>query len=343
VLVLAGPDFQPGQSIGKVLSGVGGEIKGSFTPELTTEGGVLPWFDRDTISLGDVPPFVGLRPMNVAGSPTGTGDSPRAGTVPDRAVWLVAQENNAPLVVAEKAGKGKVVYVAAYPLWRWGFGPEEKPGQGTPLSAFLTGVVRYLAERDTSPFWLQADRPDLYRGQPVRLTMRAVAPDGRPWTQLSVLLQIARIDSGDSSTSTRDSPHAGTVPSGTVHVPMTETGAGVYEGTIEALAPGRYRTAATVSLGDRALGKATTEFVVAEQAIELANTGMNEGLLRAISHASGGRFYRSDSLPREGAEVTLGSYQRRFTFDPRRAVWAYVLIALLAGAEWLLRRRRGLL
>ncbi|GEM_PF-602542 len=362
-LVLAGPDFQPGQSVGKVLNGtVGRPQTGTFTPELTAEGGVLPWWgalraqghdSRDIIDLGGVPPFTGLRPLNLADSRAGTGDSPRAGTVPDGAVWLVAQENNAPLMVAGKAGKGRVVYVAAYPLWRWGFGPEEKPEQGTPLSAFVAGVVRYLAERDTSPFWLQADRPDLYRGQPVRLTTRAVAADGRPWTRLSVLVKTTRL--ADSPMDTGDSPHPGTVSSGTVPVPMTETSAGVYEATLEALGPGRYHAVATVETGDSPserstrgtvpvfVGKATTDFAVADQPLELASTGMNEGLLRAISEASGGRFFRSDSLPRDGSEIVLGSYQRRFVFDPRRAVWAYVLIALLAGAEWLLRRRRGML
>jgi hypothetical protein len=328
--VLAGPNFQPGQSIGKVLNGTVGRAQaGTFTPELTAEGGVLPWFDRDTIDLGIVPPFVGLRPL----SPIANRQSPIAN---DLAVWLVARENSAPLLAAGKAGKGKVVYVAAYPLWRWGFGPEEKPEQGTPLSVFLTGVVRYLAERDASPFWLQVQSPGLYRGQPVRLTLRAVAPDGRSWTRLSVLLRITRM--ADSATDTGDSPRAGTVP-----VPMTETGAGVYEAKIEALGPGRYRAVATVSTTDTVLGKATTEFAVADQPLELANTGMNEGLLRAIAEASGGKFSSSDSLAREGGEISLGLYQRRFVFDPRRAVWAYVLIALLAGAEWFLRRRRGLL
>ena len=348
-LVLAGPDFQPGQNIGKVIGMVGPRQAGSFTPELTAEGGVLPWWGglraqsqsgTEAAGLSSVPPFVGLRPLN----PRDTAHALRAsGPV----VWLAAQENNAPLVVAEKAGKGKVVYVAAYPLWRWGFGPEEKPEQGTPLSDFLTGVTHYLAESDTSPFLLQVDRPELYRGQPVRMTMRAVAPDGTPWTGLSVLLGA---ESADSDKTSR------------LQVPMTETGAGVYEATLEALGPGRYRAVATVENGDSTpervvsppsgratrgavpvLGRATTEFVVAEQALELANTGLNDGMLRAISEASGGRFFPSDSIPRDGSEIALGSYQRRFVFDPRRAVWAYVLIALLAGAEWFLRRRRGLL
>jgi hypothetical protein len=136
---------------------------------------------------------------------------------------------------------------------------------------------------------------------------------------------------------------------------MTETGGGVYEATIEALGPGRYNAVAAAENGDsppeRAtrgtvpvlLGRAATEFVVAEQSIELVNTGENEGLLRAIAEAGGGRYFASDSLPRGEAEIALGTYQRRFSFDPRRAVWAYVLIALLAGAEWFLRRRRGML
>ena len=99
VLVLAGPDFQPGQSIGKVLNGtVGRPQAGTFTPELTAEGGVLPWWGasraqghngRDAIDLAGVPPFTGLRPLN-----------------PDGVVWLDAQENRVPLVVAGKAGKG---------------------------------------------------------------------------------------------------------------------------------------------------------------------------------------------------------------------------------------------
>ncbi len=316
-LVLAGPDFQPGASVAKLLGGAVGQAQsGTFTPELTPAGGVLPWFSRDSTDLAAVPPFTGLRPL------VGSGHDPNL------QVWLVAQENKLLLMTAEKSGRGKVVYVAGYPLWRWGFGPDEKPEHATPLSDFVTGVVRYLAERDTSPFWLQVDRPDLYQGQPVRLTLRAVAPDGRPWTQLSALVGVKSVDSGGIS-------H--------LQVPMTETGAGVYEATIEALGPGQYQATATVSTTDTVLGKAATEFAIANQPLELANTGMNEGLLRAIAEASGGKFFSSDSLAREGSEISLGSYPRGFVCDPRRTAGVYVIIALLAGLEWFLRRRRGLL
>jgi hypothetical protein len=345
VLALAGPDFQPGPSIGKVVNGTVGRVQaGSFTPDLTAEGRLLPWFGTEVIDLGTVPPFTGVRPLS----------SPPVAN--HQVIWLVARESKVPLLVAAKYGKGKVVYVSAYPLWRWGFGPEGQPEQATPLSGLVTGVVRYLAERDTSPFWLQAEKRELYHGQPVRLVMRAVAPDGRPWVRLSVMLSVAEDGSSKSQI-----PNPKQIPSPKPEIgnpgfgnqdsplvtPMTETGEGVYEATLEALGPGRYRAVARASLTDTVLGRAATEFAVAEQALELANTGMNEGLLRAISEASGGRFMATGEGGREtgdaGGPVVLGTYQRRFVFDPRRAVWVYIVIALLAGAEWFIRRRKGLL
>ncbi len=179
--------------------------------------------------------------------------------------------------------------------------------------------------------------------------MRAVAPDGRPWTGLSVMVRIQQVMNNERGAMNADSAEPARPES--VTVPMTETGSGAYEATIEALGPGRYNAVATAEkAGDKAtggssglVGRAATEFAVAEQSIELVSTGENEGLLRAIAEASGGRYFVSDSAPREEAEIALGTYQRRFSFDPRRAVWVYILIALLAGAEWFLRRRRGML
>jgi hypothetical protein len=124
---------------------------------------------------------------------------------------------------------------------------------------------------------------------------------------------------------------------------MTEAAPGVYQAQLDALAPGEYHALARVTMDDSILGRAGAEFAVAAQSIELARTGLNQALLSQLASSTGGRFVRAESLGSAGLGITLGSYQRRFVFDARRAVWAYVLVALLAGAEWLLRRKRGLL
>jgi hypothetical protein len=323
-VILAGPDFRPGSGIRRLLPGSLEQAQvGSSTPQLTSEGRILPWFDESVIDLAGLPPFTGVRATSLTGT--------------RHEVWLVAQENQTPLMVAARAGKGRVVYVAGYPLWRWGFGSRVNPPLRTALATFLSGVVRYLAERDTSPFRLSTDKPAYFRGEPVRLTLHAVGPDGRPWSKLSAVVAVR--PAWDTGPAKGQSPVFETVPV----LPMTETGDGVYQAVCEALEHGAYNATASVSRGDSLLGRASLSFAVAEQSIELARTGMDGGLLRAIAGASGGWFYPSESLPHEGVEIALGSYQRRFVFDPRRAVLAYVVVALLAGAEWFLRRRKGLL
>jgi hypothetical protein len=323
-LLLAGPGFQPGAVLAGLVQVDPGARSGTFTPELTPEARILPWFagsGSGTVNIADVPPFIAVRPAKP--------ESPNA------SVWLTAQAGQVPLMSVRRAGKGKVLYVAGYPFWRWGFGPDWQSETETPLAIFLGGVVHFLAESDTNRYWLEPDKPGFLQGEPVHLTLRAVSPDGRPWGGLRIILTA---EAGPDSVSPG--------PAGAARqfaVPMTETGSGTYEAALDALAPGEYRAAAAVALSDSVIGRAVTGFAVAPQSIELASTGLNEGLLRAIAEASRGRYFSSDSLPGEGFEMSLGSYRGRFTLDPRRTTFAYVLVALLAGLEWFLRRRRGLL
>ncbi len=314
VLGLAGPEFKPGPVLESLLplapGSAGGDklLRGPLTPELTSAGEALPWFAPGSgVDLGKVPPF--LSALNVAGRAP---------------AWIRARENGLPLVVAGRTGRGRTVFVAGYPLWRWGFGAYE-----SALGTFLSGVVRFLAESDTSPFVLQPDKPGFLKGEPVRLTLRAVGPDGRAWSGLDAVVSAT---------------------TGEVRVPMTEVGNGTYEAVLMALPAGTHKVLATVSLGDSIVGRAAAEFTVAEQSVELAQLGLNQGLLEAIAAASGGSYFAADSLlgnppsvDGPASELRLGTYERRLVFEPRRAAWAYVLVALLAGLEWWLRRKQGLL
>jgi hypothetical protein len=319
VLVLAGPGFLPGPVMDSMLgSGTSRSGEGKWTPELTSAGRMLPWF----ADFGRVPPFAGARTPDRAGGAS---------------VWVRAREDGSPLILAGKNGKGRFVLVAGYPIWRWGFGPDLNPYEETPLSLFLGGVVRYLAERDTSPFMLEPARPGFLAGEPVRLQLRAMSADGQPWQGLGVVVGArARRQTGETlSEEQKAEPEPQAV--------MTEAAPGVYQAQLDALAPGEYHALARVTMDDSILGRAGAEFAVAAQSIELARTGLNQALLSQLASSTGGRFVRAESLGSAGLGITLGSYQRRFVFDARRAVWAYVLVALLAGAEWLLRRKRGLL
>jgi hypothetical protein len=314
LLVVAGPQLRTGSSLDRLLGT--GLLPGNWKPEplqLTAAGRVLPWFgqEADAIHLDSVPPFAGYRLLSAI--PAGA------------EVWSQTASGR-PAMVARRVGKGRVVYVAGYPLWRWGFVGTVGIGRATSLQVFLSGVIRYLAEPDSQRFRLATSRATYLAGEPVSLVLRAVAPDGRPWSGLDVLAS-AIADSGGRET----------------RAVMVETEAGVYEAEFAGLDPGAYSASAAVSADGVQLGRTTASFAVARQSLEMASTGRNRHLLQDIARASGGAYFDAESLPGPAYDIKMASFKREFRLDPRRSAWLLVIAALLAGLEWVLRRRRGLM
>uniref|UniRef100_A0A7C4GB65 VWA domain-containing protein n=1 Tax=candidate division WOR-3 bacterium TaxID=2052148 RepID=A0A7C4GB65_UNCW3 len=310
LLAVVGPGFSVGGKLLEVLPLTRGlrMRTGTFTPEAAGTGTLLPWFQSPVgIDLGAVPPFVGVSSGELR---------------PDATVWLAAIEDGTPLVVAGRAGKGKVVMVAGYPVWRWGFAAGSPGGVVSPLAVLVHGLVRYLAESDSVRFRLESDRLSYRAGERIRLTLTAKAVDGSQWNGLDA---FAVVDGGEAE------------------IPLVEVGGGRYETWLDGIAAGSHRITAVARQHGVEAGRAVLQLEVAEQSIELAAIGMNRPLLEAVAGAGGGRFFVHDSMPGDGHLLGLGVYQRRFVFDSRRTPLFFVGLALMVGVELVLRRRKGLL
>ena len=306
VLVLAGPDMEEsGRVIDRLSPGGKGVSRhsGEFTPALSGAGRVLSGLSD--ISLQELPPF------DVVFEPVGRDGYEH---------WLVSSDSGVPLVSAYRVGQGRVVYVGVPSLWRWGFGTGSR--QDTPLDRFLGSVVRYLAGGAGRQFVLTTDRPGYHRGERVRFTLTARTPDGAGWSGLDAFVVVGT--AGDT-------------------VPMVALGGGIYEAELPDAGPGEYRVDATVRLGDSLVGRVRSTFAVDDRSVELSAVGLDSRLLAAVAVAAGGTYFRCDSLPGAGFEPELAVYRRGFDFTPRRTPLVYLLVAVLAAIEWLLRRRRGML
>ena len=108
--------------------------------------------------------------------------------------------------------------------------------------------------------------------------------------------------------------------------------------------PGLYRVHADARKGSTPLGTADRWFYVGGSDREFADPRQNEGFLRRVARASGGRYVRAseagrivtwlqDSVPQNAAPE-----QR----DVWHAPWTFAVVAALLSAEWILRRRWGL-
>jgi len=308
LLVLAGPGFQPGPTLRKLIPLTNwSEQKGNWTPVKTPAAELIGLFEPGGIDLNELPPFSGL----VSGSNTGTGE-----------VWLEAGENGLPLIIQNRVKKGKLIYVAGYPFWRWGFLPDYPIDRQTPLEIFLDRVIRYLGEKDTTLFKLETDAASYLSGEPVRFRLSARRADGGFWEGLNVQLKIDTIAQ---------------------MVPMVELGAGRYEAKIAGLAPGEHYAVAEVRSAEQLLGRVRAEWTVSAQSLEMTRLGLNRTLLSQIAEAGQGWLVSSESLTTaQLQEIKVRVYQQRLLLDPRILPWWFVLLAVLFGLEIFLRRRQGL-
>jgi hypothetical protein len=108
--------------------------------------------------------------------------------------------------------------------------------------------------------------------------------------------------------------------------------------------PGLYRVHAAARRGTTPLGAADRWVYAGGGDRELADPRLNEGFLRRVTRASGGRYVRAADAARVVSWLQSGVAQdaapeRR---DLWHQPWAFACVVALLAGEWMLRRRWGL-
>jgi hypothetical protein len=238
-----------------------------------------------------------------------------------------SQFGNMPVFATQQYGVGQVFYLGTDNLWRWrkDEGAEEYPllwgqiVQGAAL-AHLLGSSKKTQ--------LSVDKEEHNVGDPVtvfaRLYNDSFQPIADPQVQAeyTVLTGVAGEEGEKQEVMLRAVPEQ----------------PGMYRGDFVALKAGRYRLA---TVDDPATA---VEFTAREPQYELGETAMNEGLLKQMAAASGGRYFREEDLA--GLAKELNSRPETVQTSRDVEVWSspMVFLALCAVAvvEWVLRKRWGL-
>jgi hypothetical protein len=116
---------------------------------------------------------------------------------------------------------------------------------------------------------------------------------------------------------------------------------GLYEGYFSPTRPGRYRVEANP--GDRALAN-TTEFQVADVEPEMANTDMQIERLRRIAELSGGKCLGMLQVKELSSLLNLERDEKTYRTEIPLwdNGWIMLLLVVLMGSEWIVRRRYDL-
>jgi hypothetical protein len=228
-----------------------------------------------------------------------------------------------PVIAVQRYGQGRSMIFAGEASWRW------KMMVASTDHSYET-FWRQAAR------WLSAESPD-----PVAVTVPGAAEPGD-----AVTIDVIARDASFNPVADADVDAALTGPGGETTPLKLRRGdtAGRFVAAITPDRPGLYRLRAAARRGATALGTADQWFHVGGADREFADPRLNEGFLRRIARASGGRYVR----PADASRLAgwLQSVVPQDAPPERRDLWhepwAFAAIVMMLSAEWILRRRWGL-
>ena len=234
-----------------------------------------------------------------------------------------------PVMVTRSFGAGRVLYSASDETWRWRYKVADGYHQ-----RFWNQVAKWVMQRPfavSSEFVsLDSGPPSYAAGRTAEIRARLRGTDGRPVSDATVDALLWR-DGRIVST-----------------VSLTAEGAayGVYAGRTAPLSEGQYEVTVQASgFSNQAMNVRTSFVVLPPRSEELQETACNDGLLREMSLASGGRFLREEQIG-QLAEL-LGPLSTGHVVESDTLLWQsywwFLAIVGLLTIEWILRKRAGLL
>lgn len=234
-----------------------------------------------------------------------------------------------PAAVARPFGAGKVYYQAFDDSWRWRYEVADMWHV-----KFWNQIANFTAEPPFSVrdkfVSLDAGSVTYQPGQNVDLRVRLRDGEGRPVSNATVDAVLLR--NGQKMANIR--------------LAVDEGGGGLFRGRTAPLEPGSYEVAVeTAAIPESQLKARTTFKVEPRETGELTQLAMNEDLLRQIANASSGRYLREENFDRVFeylAPMTQGRVVESDTILWQSWWWFLPIVGLLT-AEWILRKRAGML
>lgn len=229
-----------------------------------------------------------------------------------------------PLLVTQNYGRGRVALLATGGSWRWQMAQDARDQSH---EIFWQQLLRWLAGAVEERVTLLTTRQTYSGDEPA--VLRAEVRDRNYLPAAGAVVTAHLMGPGGVSETIELQPARGEP--------------GVYEARWRAPRPGAYLAEAAAREGLDELGRDAITFRREDGAQEFFRTEQNRELLQRLARHTGGRYYRPEDASSLVQEIELS--EAGVTVRETRPVWnapaAFLLLAALKAAEWLVRRRWG--
>ncbi|WP_345686574.1 glutamine amidotransferase [Novipirellula caenicola] len=233
-----------------------------------------------------------------------------------------------PWLVTRLFGAGRVFYFSSDQSWRWRYKLADEL-HARFWNQVLSAVMQPPYSASDSFVSLGTDRVEYAAGDSSLIRVRLQGPTGKPIGDATV----------DALLVTDDRVVA------TVALSIDDPSRGTYQGETQPLDPGAYEVRIRASGFDSTALQATTPiWVGTPNHAELRRVGLDKNALMQIAQAGKGSYFHessADQLLEQLKPLSSGSVIESDVLIWQSFYWFWVVIALLT-AEWLLRKRAGL-
>lgn len=318
---------QVDQRLLPVIKGLTGVVSGEYTLQITQEGrqqtvSNLGMEEKENEQIWKlVPPLIGVVVAQEL--------------LPGARVLVTAADRSGnqralPWLATAQWGRGKVLCLLGYPVWRWGFLFADVGRYQKSYATFWRNAIQWLVtHEDLSRVRLRTDRLVYKSGEPVAITGTVYNEQYQPTEGAAFSVTVLNVDSG-SIVQTLN---------------LFDEQPAVYQSLIKTFAPGHYRLTGTAKKAGQIIGSATANFTVEAYGLEDENLRVDRGLLEQIARESAGNYYSLETIDRLPQDLRVES--EKVAQKKEIEVWQspilfLLIIAFLAG-EWALRKRYQLL
>ncbi len=229
-----------------------------------------------------------------------------------------------PLLTTQTFGRGRTAILATSGTWRW----QMSSALGDPShDLFWKQLLRWLSA--TSPGPVAASTPTATLEDQGRLQLTAIVRD-KQYNAAPDAHVTAHILGPEGTSAQVDLVPVPNMP-----------GAFAAEWTAEK--PGAYLAEVSADRQKEELGRDTVAFERTDGIAENFHTGQNKDLLRKLSAETGGRFWTAGELSRLPTEISYS--EAGISVRDTKELWnmpiVFLTLLALAAAQWLLRRRWG--
>ena len=236
-----------------------------------------------------------------------------------------------PFMAARDIAETRSLSLMGYGLWRWRLMAQGNPDTAPLFASFLSSAIRWLTSREEGrSVRVTPTRDQFSRGEPVSFTGQAYNANSQPVEDAQVSIEI-----------TGEGEH--------LQTEMHPLGSGRYEGAVQGLPPGEFAFRASATRGGRELGRDAGSFLVGGLNLEYLDTRMNAEVLQQLAYRTGGAYVpyrdadRLRGMLRSLTSLSPSDEPRTEALELHRLPSVLVLVIALFSAEWIIRKRSGMI